>query len=241
MTVSLIIPAYNEAERLPAFLEDLVTFFRKAPPGTFLEVMVVDDGSTDRTTAVAKTFTNRLPLRVIRLAENRGKGAAVRTGVLQTHSDAIVFLDADGATAPTELPKLLAALQRVPIAVGNRWMRESHVEDREPFRAVSGWIYRTYVDLFGLRGIDTMCGFKGFRRDAAHALFATLREERWLFDTEIMLRARRRGYAIENVPIRWTSKHGSKLNLRALIRSTFQIPFLAARVAAEPHSSKPAA
>lgn len=237
MTVSLIIPAYNEEGRLPTFLEDLATFFREAPPKTFTEVVVVDDGSTDRTSAVAETFTARLPLRVIRLAGNRGKGAAVRTGVLQTRSDAIVFMDADGATAPAELPKLLAALERAPIAVGNRWLSESRVEGRDPFRAFSGWIYRTYVGFFGLRGIDTMCGFKGFRSDVARVLFESLREERWLFDTEIMLRARRRGYAMETVPIHWTSKHGSKLNLSALIRSTFHIPFLALRVWREPHAS----
>ncbi|MDP3685669.1 MAG: glycosyltransferase family 2 protein [bacterium] len=246
MTVSLIIPAYNEEGRLPAFLEDLATFQRSArlPDGQarcpLTEVLVVDDGSSDRTAAVAHLFEDLLPLRVTQLPSNRGKGAAVRKGVFESRGDAIIFMDADGATAPAELPKLLAALERAPIAVGNRWMPESRVDGREPFRAVSGWIYRAYVDLFGLRGIDTMCGFKGFRRDAAHKLFATLREERWLFDTEVMLRARRQGYAIEHVPIRWVSKHGSKLNLPALIRSSFQIPFLAARVAAEPHSSKPA-
>ncbi|TSC72443.1 MAG: glycosyl transferase [Parcubacteria group bacterium Gr01-1014_38] len=232
MTVSLVIPAYNEEGRLPTFLEELVTFGRKAP-GVLREVLVVDDGSTDRTAAVARMFADLLPLRVIRVPENRGKGAAVRTGVFESHGEVVVFGDADGATAPAELPKLLAALERAPIAVGNRWMPGSRVEGREPFRALSGWMYRTYVSLFGLRDIDTMCGFKGFRRDVARTLFEPLREERWLFDTEIMLRARRRGYAIANVSIHWTSKHGSKLKLPALIRAVFQIPFLAARVASE--------
>jgi hypothetical protein len=112
-------------------------------------------------------------------------------------------------------------------------MASSQVSGREPFRAFSGWVNRVYVSLFGLRGIDTMWGFKGFRRDVAQALFEPLREERWLFDTEILLRARRRGYGIANVPISWPSKHGSKLPLPALLRSAVQIPLVAARIAME--------
>lgn len=233
MTVSLVIPAYNEEERLPTFLEELVTFLRKAP-NAVREVLIVDDGSQDRTAEVAHLFVDLLPLRLIRFPKNRGKGSAVQAGILASQGDAVMFMDADGATAPEELPKLVAALEHSPIAVGNRWMADSHVRSREPFRAFSGWVYRTYVGFFGLQGVDTMCGFKGFRRDAARALFETLREERWLFDTEIMLRARRRGYDIANVPISWTSKHGSKLRLPVLLRSVFQIPVVAARVAAEP-------
>lgn len=238
MNVSLVIPAYNEEERLPAFLESLARF-HQISKAHIVEVLMVDDGSSDRTSTVAEQFSNRLPLRVIRLPQNRGKGAAVQTGVKESHGDAVIFMDADGATGPEELPKLLAGLEQKPIAVGNRWMQGSIVADRELFRAFSGWVYRTYVGFFGLAGVDTMCGFKGFRRDAAKKLFSSLTEERWLFDTEVMLRARRHGIPIENVPISWTSKHGSKLKLSALVRSFFQIPVVALRVAQEPHSSRP--
>lgn len=233
MTVSLVIPAFNEEGRLPAFLESLARFHAEYP--SFLaEVIVVDDGSTDRTIRVTESFRDRLPLRVTGFAINSGKGAAVRAGVHEAAGDAVVFMDADGATAPSELPGLVSALNRSPIAVGNRWMSGSRVIGREPVRAVSGWVYRQYMAVFGLAGIDTMCGFKGFRRDVARALFERLQDSRWLFDAEIMLRARRRGYAIASVPITWTSKHGSKLTFRTLVRSFFALPLLARRVAREP-------
>jgi glycosyltransferase involved in cell wall biosynthesis len=194
------------------------------------EVLVVDDGSTDGTAAVAERFTAHLPLRVIRLSENRGKGAAVREGVLAASGDAVVFMDADGATPPDVLAAMAQALNTFPVVVGNRWITGSHVRDREPFRAFSGWVYRTYVGLFGLRGIDTMCGFKGFRHEVARSLFEHLLHERWLFDTEVMLRARHRKIPIGRVPISWTSKHGSKLHPSVLVRAFFEIPFLALRV-----------
>lgn len=236
VTVSLIIPAYNEERRLPDFLESLARFHQISHV-PITEVLVVDDGSSDRTSAVAEKFSNQLPLRVIRFPHNRGKGAAVQAGVLESRGDVVIFMDADGATGPEELPKLLAGLERKPMAVGNRWMEGSHVADREPFRAFSGWVYRTSMRFFGLVDVDTMCGFKGYRRDVARFLFGRIREERWLFDTEIALRARRHGIPVENVPIRWTSKHGSKLKFPVLVRSVFAIPFLALRVWKEPHSS----
>lgn len=231
MQVSLIIPAYNEEGRLPPFLRQLETWNREH--GTVSEILVVDDGSTDRTTALADAFRHRLPLTIIRVPNNRGKGAAVQAGVQAATGDLLIFMDADGATGPAELPKMLEALARAPVAVGNRWMPGAEVREREAFRAFSGWVYRTYVGLFGLRGIDTMCGFKGFRRQAARALFAHLLHERWLFDTEIMLRARRLGFRIENFPIQWTSKHGSKLKTSVLAKALVEIPLLAWRVSQE--------
>lgn len=232
MNASLIIPAYNEERRLPGFLRAL-SDFHASHGGMLREILVVDDGSSDRTASVAEDFRTGLPLRVIRILKNRGKGAAVRAGIQEAEGDAVVFMDADGATSPDELPKLVQALERSPIAVGNRWMPGARVRDREPFRAVSGWVYRAYVGMFGLQDIDTMCGFKGFRRESARTLFEKLREERWLFDTEIMLRARRLGYHVANVPITWTSKRGSKLRPAALARAFFQIPLLAIRVRRE--------
>lgn len=229
MSVSIIIPAYNEETRLPAFLQEL-TRFHADHASTLTEVLVVDDGSSDGTESAAAAFAGLLPVRVIRLPRNRGKGAAVQAGVQAATGDAIIFMDADGATGPAEIPKLLAVLSRAPIAVGNRWIAGATVAERAAFRAFSGWVYRTYVGLFGLKNIDTMCGFKGFRRAVARELFAHLRDERWLFDTEIMLRARLRRLPIGHVPIAWTSKHGSKLRPSVLVQSLLRIPLLALAV-----------
>ncbi len=187
------------------------------------EIIVVDDGSADNTAAVVKGFAPRLPLRVISHRRNRGKGAAVRTGVMEAKGDAIVFMDADGATPITELPKMRQALKEAPIAVGNRWMEGSKTERHSRLRQLSGFVYRQYMGLFGLGKIDTMCGFKGYRREVARELFSHLLEERWLFDAEVIYKAVKAGYAIKNFPIEWESKDGSKLDTKTLVKTALQI------------------
>lgn len=230
MRVSVVIPAYNEEKRLPPFLSSIADYWRRHQ-ADIREVIVVDDGSSDATVAVAQTFTRRLPtLRIIRQPENRGKGAAVKAGVMSARGDGVVFIDADGATAITELPKMLTVLEEADVAIGNRWMKGAAAERHSFLRSLSGWVNRTYMRLFRLGDIDTMCGFKGYRLPVARALFADMEEERWLFDTEIALRARLRGYRIVNFPIRWVSKDGSKLSTRTLIAAGIKIWPLVRRV-----------
>lgn len=218
MRLSLIIPAYNEAKRLPAFLASIRGHKEIG------EVIIVDDGSTDNTTDVARGF------KVLRHDKNRGKGAAVRTGVMAATGDIIVFMDADGATPITELPKMLAALQDADIAIGNRWMRGAKTDRHSALRKFSGFIYRKYMSFFGLGDIDTMCGFKGYHAKVAKNLFQDLQEERWLFDAEIAYKAVHRGYTIRNFPIQWTSKDGSKLDTITLLKTALQIWPLLKRV-----------
>lgn len=221
--VSLIIPAYNEERRLAPFLTSIASYL-PTNPGVISEIIIVDDGSSDNTKNIAESFQSTLPsLRVLAHAKNRGKGAAVQTGVLASTKPIIVFIDADGATPITELPKLLQAVTDADISVGNRWMAGAEAERASFLRWLSGWVYRTYMQLFGLGAVDTMCGFKGYRRDVAIDLFTELTEERWLFDTEVAYKAVRRGYQIKNFPITWTSKDGSKLDTKTLIRSAFGI------------------
>lgn len=230
MYVSLIIPAFNEEKRLVPFL-DSVTRYVARHGGMLREIIVVDDGSTDATATVAVNRGKRLKnLRVVRHAQNRGKGAAVQTGVLTARGDLIVFIDADGATPIDELPKMVAALATADIAVGNRWMPGARTARHSTLRKISGFVYRLYMRLFGLGAIDTMCGFKGYHRHVARDLFATIIDERWLFDTEIAYRARLRKYSTNNFPIHWESKDGSKLSAWGLIKSAFQILPLVRRV-----------
>lgn len=223
MKLSLIIPAYNEEKRLPAFLETVVAYAKNYPDEIF-EVIIIDDGSTDQTARVAQSSTGRLPRGQMRQHEqNKGKGAAVHTGMKSAEGDYIVFMDADGATAIEELPKMVQALSQADIGIGNRSMPGSKTDRHSLLRTFSGWANRVYMGLFGLGRIDTMCGFKGYRREVAHDLFKDLMEQRWLFDTEIAYKALRRGYKIKNFPIRWVSKDGSKLDMKTLIRSGLQI------------------
>lgn len=222
MTVSLIIPAYNEALRLAPFLESLVAH-RATHADALNEVIVVDDGSTDGTAAVAESFADRLPLKLIRHARNRGKGAAVRTGVFAATGEGIVFMDADGATPATELPKMTHALLTADVAIGNRWLPGAHTVRRSWQRRLAGWVYRQYMRLFGLAATDTMCGCKAYRRAVARDLFEHLTDERWLFDTEVTFKAVRRGFRVVNIPIHWEAKAGSKLSAMTMVRCALAI------------------
>lgn len=222
-STTLIIPAYNEAQRLTQFLAKVATYVAEHP--TMLqEIIVVDDGSSDDTAAIAKSFSPQIPcLKVLSHATNKGKGGAVQTGVLAAKSDLIIFMDADGATAITELPKMIQALSTADVAVGNRWMPGAITARSSIIRRLSGWIYRHYMSWFGLGAIDTMCGFKGYQADVARDLFTNLLEQRWLFDTEVAYKAVAANYTIVNFPIAWQSMDGSKLDTKTLLKSAFQI------------------
>lgn len=223
MSISLIIPAYNEERRLAPFLTTVAHYVRRHP-NDLKEILVVDDGSTDATGRIARQHQTRLArLKVIRHSQNQGKGTAVRSGIMAARGEAIVFMDADGATPIGEVPKMIQALKNADIAVGNRWMRGAKAERHSPIRRLSGWANRTYMRLFGLGATDVMCGFKGYQRSVAHDLFKNLQEERWLFDTEIAYKAKRRGYTVANFPIRWTSQDGSKLSTFTLVKSALKI------------------
>ena len=222
-TVSLVIPAFNEADRLPDFLRSIAAYYAQHSQ-SISEVLVIDDGSTDRTVAEAERLIAELPImRVIKHAQNKGKGAAVRTGVKVATSDVVIFMDADGATAIAELPKMLMALDGADIGVGNRWMPGADTERSSALRRLSGFVYRTYMGVFGLGDVDTMCGFKGYRLPVAQDLFEGLQEERWLFDTEIAYKAVRRNYRTVNFPIKWRSMDGSKLDTVTLLKTAFKI------------------
>ncbi|KKT93930.1 MAG: hypothetical protein A3G57_00955 [Candidatus Andersenbacteria bacterium RIFCSPLOWO2_12_FULL_45_8] len=194
------------------------------------EIILVDDGSTDATSDIARQYAAQLPLKLNRLSVNQGKGAAVQAGVKQAGGDYIVFIDADGATDISELPKMISALQSSDIAIGNRWLPGSHTERHSLLRRLSGWAYRRYMSLFGLGQIDTMCGFKGYRQPVAQTLFTELIEPRWLFDTEVVFKAVRAGYKITNFPIHWESKDGSKLSTFTLFKSALGIYPLIAKI-----------
>ena len=231
--VSLVIPAYNEEERLAPFLKSIL----EAGPSissSIQEIIIVDDGSTDETIRIAEQYqVDHSNIVIIKHDTNKGKGAAVRTGVMNAKGDLVIFTDADGATPITELPKMISALHSHEIGVGNRWMKGAVTERHSLLRQLSGFVYRTYMSLFGLGKIDTMCGFKGYRQPIAKKLFNDLKEERWLFDTEIAYRAVRANYAIKNFPIHWESKDGSKLDTATLIMTAFQILPLLTRIRQE--------
>lgn len=228
--VTLVIPAYNEEERLPKFLDALATYL-DTHRDLVQAVLVVDDGSRDRTADIAMSYAKRLPgFRLLKQSTNRGKGAAIQYGVNEAKTNAVTFMDADGATPPDALPSMINALQNAPIAVGNRWSTEARAHGQTFFRALSSRALRAYMHLFGLGNVDTMCGCKAFRSEIAKRLFNPLLEERWLFDQEILFRARLLGLKIANIPIHWTSQRGSKLKPSTLLLSAVRLPIVLFRV-----------
>ena len=203
--LSLVIPAYNEEKRLPVSLARIADWIGSRTPSIPVEVLVVDDGSSDRTAAVAEKTAAGLGLsfRVVRFPENRGKGAAVRAGVLEATGEHVLVTDADLSTPIEEVDKLLAA--GAPVAIGSRGVDATLVKERQPlFRVASGKLFNLLVRLLAVSGIrDTQCGFKLFRKDAAREVFSRTTVDRFAFDVEALLLARRLGYAISEVPVLW--------------------------------------
>jgi dolichyl-phosphate beta-glucosyltransferase len=214
--VSVVVPAYDEEHRIERMLEETVSYCR-ARRRSF-EVLVVDDGSRDRTSGVVNRFAKKAAeVRLIRLAQNHGKGYAVRTGVVNAHGSRILFADADGATPIGELERLEAAVSGgADVAIGSRAVaapQDVRVQ-RRWYRHVMGRTFHAMVSTLGVRGIhDTQCGFKLFRGSVAHELFSRMRMTGFSFDVEVLLMAQQRGYQIAEVPVNWVHQPGSKVRL----------------------------
>jgi dolichyl-phosphate beta-glucosyltransferase len=213
--LSVIIPAFNETTRLPATLAALLEFLDR--DARRAEVIVVDDGSRDDTSAQVRKFESRdSRVRLIRLPQNRGKGYAVRTGIVNAAGSLILFADADGATPFEELSRLEAQLERgARIAIGSRGVRDSATRVHARFyRRVLGRLFHAVVRMFAVHGIsDTQCGFKLFDAEAAHDLFSRMRMAGFSFDVEVLLMAIRSGYRVAEVPVNWTHQPGSKVRV----------------------------
>jgi len=213
--VSVVIPAYNEELRLPVYLEKIKEYMT-AHPELRMEILVVDDGSKDRTAALVEAENARDPrFKLIRQIPNKGKGAAVRRGMLLATGHYVVYADADGATPIEELDKLLTTARNgAEIVIGSRRLAaQAEERQRNPLRALMGMVFYKTVNYFAVPGIkDSQCGFKMFRRDVALRLFAMGAETGWAFDVEILYLAQLYGFAITEVPVNWHEIAGSKVS-----------------------------
>jgi dolichyl-phosphate beta-glucosyltransferase len=216
IALSLIIPAYNEAERLPPYLVSIRAYLTATFPDSH-EVLVVDDGSTDGTREQVMDAGTPWPaLRLVCHAVNQGKGAAVRTGMLAACGDIRLFADADGATPIAEEGRLRAALAAgADVAVASRFAQAAGVtRRRDRFRGMVGWAFKTGVHcLLPTPVRDTQCGFKMFRHAAAERLFAMSRENGYVFDLELLVLAQQLGYHVAEVGVNWSEIPGSKLHM----------------------------
>jgi len=211
----VVIPAFNEAARLPPYLDDVVAYFEGR--GQPYEVLVVDDGSTDATAQRVEAAAARWPaVRLLRRRRNRGKGAAVRSGMLAATGERRLFTDADGATPIAEVKRLEAALDAgADVAVGSRVVADPSVSvTARHHRVAAGRVFNWLVARSGLRGIaDSQCGFKAFTAAAADDLFGQLRTDGFGFDVELLLRAQAAGYRVAEVAVNWADQEGSKVGV----------------------------
>jgi len=212
--LSLVIPAYNEEERIRACLEQVGRYLGSL--GVTHEIILVDDGSYDRTVEIAREFEAQLPtLRVISYETNAGKGHAVRQGVLASTGNFVAFSDTDLSAPIEELGKLFAAVEEgAQVAVGSRAIKGAKLGRHQPlYRELGGKALNLIIRMLAVRGIkDTQCGFKLFTGEAARRIFPVCFLNGWAFDVEALYLARLLGYAISEVPVRWNHSEGSKIS-----------------------------
>lgn len=212
--LTVVIPAYNESRRLPPTLRTVERYLREGNRRS--ELIVVDDGSSDDTAAgVDQMIREGLKLHLLRHDGNRGKGAAVRTGMLAATGDIVLFTDADLSTPIADAERLIAALEAgADVAIGSRALDRSLIEVHQPWiRDRMGRVFNLFVQAILLPGLkDTQCGFKAFRRDAARDLFSATEADGFEFDTEVLYRARRSGLKIREIPVHWRNNPDTRVN-----------------------------
>lgn len=211
MKLSIVIPAYNEARRLPATLASITEYLELADLSA--EVIVVDDGSSDDTDDAAKSVPGKgMPPKLIGFEGNRGKGAAVKEGMLAATGDYVLFMDADNSTHITEVEKLLkvAVTDKVPVVIGSRYQDPESIKIKQPWFRV--WISRMGNRLIRhtvLPGVlDTQCGFKLFSKAAAQKIAPRLTMSGFSFDMELLVIAKELGLKIREVPVNWYDTPG---------------------------------
>ena len=211
---SIIIPAYNESERISDSLERVLRYATEQ--GWSVEVIVVDDGSSDSTTDIVLEHQRRnAAVQLLRNPGNRGKGYSVRNGMLHAKGEVMLFSDADLSSPIEEAQKLFAAIaQGADVAIGSRWLQSDLQTRRQPLhRQLFGRVFNVLLRMvLGLTFKDTQCGFKAFNRRSAQVLFPQQQIERWGFDPELLFLARRFGFKVAEVPVAWAHREGTRIS-----------------------------
>lgn len=212
---SIIIPAYNEAERIGTSLDRILGYVAESRWSA--EIIVVNDGSRDNTSQVVQEYSRRNPIiRVLENPGNRGKGYSVRNGMLNASGQVLLFTDADLSSPIEESNKLFAVIEsgKADVAIGSRYLQSELQTRKQPLhRRMLGRAFNVALrTILGLPYVDTQCGFKAFNRKAVTTIFPNMKIERWGFDPEILFLARRYGLRVAEVPVSWAHDHRSKIS-----------------------------
>lgn len=223
---SIVIPAFNEEDRLGATLEEIGEYLQMSSKKA--EIVVVDDGSSDGTVALATSWAGRLPVRVIETPVNRGKGHAVRVGMLAASGAYRVFADADGSTPIEELDALEAALHGIGgegVALASIALPDSEVlSAQSKLRSFAGRVGNRLIQLMVLPGVaDSQRGFKLFSAAAAEAAFTSAQVDGWAFDVEVLALARHAGFRLVEVPVRWEHRLASRVRATSYVSSLIEV------------------
>ena len=216
-SLSIVIPAYNESERIVRTLTWVERALADCLPDAKAEVVVVCDCCTDATESDVRNWDGPVETHVVSYSPNRGKGYAVRQGVLASHGDIVLFMDADGSTSLSSLPRLMAPIEKgeTDIVIGSRRAPDTSLPLPQPShrRALGLVLSLTTRLLLGLPFRDTQCGFKLFTRECAHKLFGECRNHGFAFDLDILMDAHRQGLRIREMGVEWRDTAGSKVSL----------------------------
>ena len=223
--LSMIIPAYNEENRLPKTLKAVDEYVR-GQSYTY-EILVVNAGSTDRTKELVQSMMREVRNLNIMDVENRGKGYAVREGMLRARGQYRMFMDADNSTSIDHIEKMWPEFEKgFQVVIGSRDTKGARVAVSQPWwRRTLGNIFNVIVQtLSGLRGMwDTQCGFKGFDEKAAQEIFARCTIDQWAFDVEVLVIAKKLGYKIMEIPVLWVNDKESKVRLKGMIQMLLEV------------------
>jgi len=212
--LSVVIPAFNEEVRIGSTLDQVLFFLKQQPYSS--EIIISNDGSQDQTIAVAKERLSSFESRIIGSDKNKGKGYAVRQGMLEARGRYVLFSDADLSTPIEEITGFLKALQEgYDIVIGSRALPESNIEIHQaPLREIMGKAFNVIARMFSFRDIrDSQCGFKCFKREVARDLFSRQKIDGFSFDAEILYLAQRRGYRILETGVTWRNSPQSRVSI----------------------------
>lgn len=222
--LSIVIPAYNEAKRIPKTLIDIDR--RLSSVAFSYEIVVVNDGSKDNTADVVKKFEATVPhLRFIDFPKNRGKGVVVRDGMLAAKGKYRLFTDADNSTSVDHFERMIPHFaEGYGVVIGSRAHKESVLDPAEPwYRQIPGKMGNLIIQALLLPGYwDTQCGFKAFTAEAAERVFGIMKIDRWGFDIEALSLARRMGYRIKEVPVHWVNDLASRVSASAYLKTLLE-------------------
>lgn len=231
MKLSIVIPAYNEENRITPTIDSVFAYAENKFPDQY-EILIVLDGSTDNTPHIAEQLSQKYSsIKIFANDKNRGKGAVVRQGVLASIGEYVLFMDADNSTHINELDTMLPLCEEgVEVVIGSRDMKDSYIAVHQArYKEILGDLGNWWIQIVLVGGLnDTQCGFKLFNGDIARQLFQKISMKGWSFDIEVLALARYLGYSIKEMPVIWyndSESHVTLFDYLAVLRDTFIIKY----------------